>query len=161
MLGFLTKISMGAWLRGLAIFAVVAIVGAASLHYRGLVADLEDKATRITELEVSLSEQRLATAEALDAADDWQDYFDRFEGQLDDLAILRQDVRDVQNELRETLRPGRLREAAAERPELVEGIVNRGTERGRRLLECASGADRSCEPGETGSTPGDDTPPGP
>ena len=155
------KLSLKVWLYGLATVTILAIVGAASLHYRGLVSDLETKATRISELEISLAEQRLATREALDAADDWQDYFDRFEGQLDALAILRQDVRDVQRELQETLRPGRLRQAAEEHPGLVEGIVNRGTERSRRLLECASGANRSCEPGETGAAPGDDPPPGP
>lgn len=149
------------WLYGLAALAVVSTVTAATLHYRGLLRTIDDQSREITALEVSLGEQRLATQEALNAADSWQVHLDRFDAELDALAELRQEARDDQRELRETLRPGRLRSAAEGRPELVEGIVNRGTERSRRVLECASGASGSCEPGTASSPAGDDAPPGP
>jgi hypothetical protein len=132
------------FLYGLAASALLAILIAIGVHYTGLLKQVNELSVEKARLEISLGEQRLATQEALNAASDWQEYLDRFSAELDALTIIRNEARDVQRDLQDTLQPGRLQAAAQGRPELVERIVNRGTERSNSLLECASGASASC-----------------
>jgi uncharacterized coiled-coil protein SlyX len=132
--------------------AVLGIVTAGYLHYRGLTRDLEAAQSKATRLEVQVAVQDATIAEQSEALSDWRESAQKMQRSLQAMTETARTAGEETRRLNALFAEHDLGRIAARKPSALEALVDAGSDRMRRLLECASGADRQDCDGR-GATP--------
>ncbi|AAT69460.1 gp02 [Alphaproteobacteria phage PhiJL001] len=125
---------------GLAAVAILGIISAGYIHYTGLVNENARIKQEKVILEKDLESQRITIAAQVDAIDMWEAGAERLRLELERQREVEADARAEADRLRRLFGEHDLDALAGARPESIERLVNRGSARLGRLLECASGA---------------------
>lgn len=96
-------------------------------------------------MEILLQNQQSATDQALGAVEEWRGTLQRYQQNLDEYEALKPRARQEAERLDELSRNHDLEDLARARPGLVEDRINSGSDRARRMLECATGRSSSCD----------------
>ncbi len=119
---------------------IISITGGLYWYISGLQETNEAHAARIAQLKVATELQQEAIGQAIQNANSWRTAYENHKKQLAALNELNRQTesdRDAVDEVFEKDDFPRLLEA---KPELLERAINRGSERTRRLLQCATGS---------------------
>lgn len=139
---------------GFAVVGVVAGVYLAYRHYDGLVESNHTLAANNAVLQSSLDLQRSVIAEQADAIGEWKMALEAFQQVASDLQRTSDGARSEVRRLNELFTKHDLERLARQKPALVEGRINAGSDRAMLLLECATapgGVDCADDGGEAGS----------
>lgn len=143
---------------GLLALALLAIIGAATLHYRGLLAENKQLALDKAALSSALDEQRAATDETLAAVDNWSAALDNFSAAVRQLALVRAEAEAERRRLDDLLASHDLEALAVDDPAAAERLADDFTSRIFGVLQCGSGG--PC-PAEGGAAPAGNSTAGP
>jgi hypothetical protein len=128
------------FLTGLLFLGIVAGTGVLYKRYEGLqeaVSALREDRVRLIG---AITEQRRTTEKALEAVDEWRLALDRYQQTLEEYREVQVRASDEVRRLNDLFARHNFGELARAKPVLIEGRVNAGTERARRVLQCATAA---------------------
>ena len=130
------------WLKVGAGLAIVAAIGLAYWHYTSILDDREELRVENSQLATQVETERQVNNQLRSAVMDWQLAHNRVVQTMNQLQEVNREASQRIKELNDTLKPGRLERVVKAKPQLVEGIVNRGTaDVGRVLRETTGGGD--------------------
>lgn len=135
-----SKVPLRAWLLGLGALAIVTVLGLGFRHYSGVLSENVTLRQNEAVLKTALDAQRQATASAVKTVDEWRAAAEHNGQVLQDLAAAQVVGAAELRRLNDVFSQHDLGKLAAARPARVAPLVNRGSDRARRLLECATGA---------------------
>lgn len=138
MLGFLNPVKTALYCAAAA--GALALATAGYLHYKGLRADLDAERAKAARLEVQVAVQNDTIDAQSEALTAWQDAGRRMQASLRAMTETARAAGEETRRLHALFSEHDLGALAVAKPGPVEAAVDAGTERMRRLLECASGA---------------------
>lgn len=138
MLGFLNPVKTAIYCAAAA--GALALAGAGYLHYKGLRSDLDAERAKAARLEVLVAVQSDTIDTQSEALREWQDAGRRMQEALGAMAETARAAGEETRRLHALFSEHDLGALAASEPARIEARIDAGTERMRRLLECASGS---------------------
>jgi len=133
---------------GIATLAVGLMIWAFWNHYEGILEDNARQEKVIGQQELALTEQDATIKAQREGLEKWQASTGLLEQQLESLQKGQIDARREVTRLREEFADLELRQLVEEDPDAASSTVNRISDDGFRLLECASGSEREHCAGE-------------